>query len=77
MSLGSERDYQRGSYMYSLVVSRNPSGNLIFAFYQNMACYMFLESFCQGHFNNILYFEFGEKFHEFSLIEAFKSAYFI
>jgi hypothetical protein len=40
-----------------------------------MACYMFLESSCQGLFNGILHFEFGEKLYELCSNEGFKSAY--
>jgi hypothetical protein len=46
-------------------------------FFQNMACYMFLESSCQGLFNGILHLEFGEKLYELCSNEGFKSAYFI
>jgi hypothetical protein len=36
-----------------------------------MACYMFLESCCQGLFNGILHFKFGEKLYELCVNEGF------
>jgi hypothetical protein len=44
-------------------------------FFQSMACCMFLESSCQGLFNSISHFKFGEKLYEFYSNEGFKSTY--
>jgi hypothetical protein len=63
--------------MCLLKVSQNPLDNLIFAFFPNMACYLFLENSYQGLFKDILHFEFGKKLYELCSNEGFKSTYFV
>ena len=75
--LSDPKDIHSAYVENPFVGSWNPSGNLIFYFFQNMACYIFLGSSYQGLFNDILYFEFGEKLSELYSNEGFKSTYFI
>jgi hypothetical protein len=73
-SLGSERP-PFNTYRNPFSGFAEPLENLILSFFQSKACYMFLESCCQGLFNSISHFKFGEKIYELCANEGFKSAY--